>query len=228
MKRACAIAIVAIVAIVIGPAAAFADTISFLGRGKGMFVIVESPTLGGLNIHAGELRWQFVPPAPEGFETPFFAYCVDVNNPFLSTQFVDLRPSDELDIAGVTDAGEKVGWLVNTFAPAIHSGGTDLEAAGLQIAIWAALHNPTGSLTDGPFVLHTTGAVATQAQFYLDALFANPTNRASALWMDSPPGFGQDQIAPTPVPEPGSLLLLGSGLTMAWRARRRRQQSSAR
>ena len=53
-----------------------------------------------------------------------------------------LRSSEELDFAGVTDAGDKAGWLMNMFAPGVHSGGTDLEAAGLGVAIWAAVHNP--------------------------------------------------------------------------------------
>ena len=81
------------------------------------------------------------------------------------------------------------------------------------------------AITGGPFELNTTGGVATQAQMYLDALFADPTHRSAALWLDSPAGRGQDQLTMSPVPEPGTLLLLGSGLALAWRARANRRRA---
>jgi len=115
------------------PSAASADAINFLGTGKGLVVSIDSPALGTINVHAGELKWHFVPPTPAGLATQFLAFCVDVNNWVRASQVVTLRSSDALEVGGVTDAGEKAAWLVNTFAPGIHSGGTNTEAAGLQV-----------------------------------------------------------------------------------------------
>jgi len=202
--------------------AASAATINYLGTGKGLAVSIDSPGLGTIAVHAGELNWQFVPPTPDGLTAEFLAYCVDANNWLTSSQTVTLRSSDALESPGVTDAGEKVAWLVNTYAPVVHATGTNTDAAGLQVAIWAALYNNNGSLTGGPFALNTTGVVAQRAQFYLDALFSDPANRSTALWLDVPLRQGQGQLTMSPVPEPGTIALLGSGLLVAWRARRRR------
>jgi hypothetical protein len=60
--------------------AASADTINFLGTGKGLGVSIDSPGLGTISVHAGELNWQFVPPTPDGLTAEFLAYCVDANN----------------------------------------------------------------------------------------------------------------------------------------------------
>lgn len=220
----CLLTVVLSALVLAAPGAAFADSINFLGAGKGLSVSIDSPSLGTINVHAGELRWQFVEPTPDGLAAQFLAFCVDANSWLATNQPIELRSSSDLQTAGVTDAGQKAGWLINTFAPAIHgSSGTNIEAAGLQVAIWAALYNPTGALTGGAFELNTTGAVATQAQVYLNALFSDPANRSAALWLDVPAGRGQEQMTMSPVPEPGSLVLLGSGLAMAWRARRRRR-----
>jgi hypothetical protein len=202
------------------PRASFADTINFMGTGKGEVVSIHSPMLGDLNVRAGELLWS----AGSPIELPllFYAYCVDANNWLRTSQMITIRDAADLDIPGVEAAGEKAAWLINTYAPAVHSTGSNLDAAALQIAIWGALYNPSGDLTDGPFRLNSTGAVATVAQNFLDSVFAAPAgfSIANRAWLDT--ASGQDQMIPAP--EPGSLLLTATGLLAAWRIARRKRE----
>jgi hypothetical protein len=210
----------AIAAVVLLPALTAADTINFMGTGKGAAVHIHSPTLGDINVRAGELLWSAGSPSElPGF---FYAYCVDPNHWLNRSQVVAPRPSSELSTPWNDDAGGRAAWLVNTYAPTVHDSGTNLDSAALQIAIWSAMYNDSGSLTDGPFRLLSIGQVATTAQTYLDALFAGPNgvNTSSALWLDTV--AGQDQMIPTP--EPATWLLMGTGLAAAWRAARRKRE----
>ena len=72
MKRALLIAIVALAGLATGPTAAFAETINFLGTGKGMTVDVTSPTLGPLTVHAGELQMAICPAGAGRFRGGIF------------------------------------------------------------------------------------------------------------------------------------------------------------
>lgn len=200
------------------PAELSAATINFLGTGKGATVEITSPTLGDLTVRAGEMRWQST---SAELATLFYAYCVDATQYVRSSQLVDIRPTDELTIPGVDDPGGKVAWLVNTYGPVIHDSGTDIQAAALQIAIWTATYNNDGEPNSGPFRLRSTGPVATEAQVMLDHLFdgASGFNTSGAAWLSA--AQGQSQVIPTP--EPGALLLTGTGLLVLWRSARKRR-----
>jgi hypothetical protein len=203
--------------VVLRPVTVSAASINFMGTGQGANVSIHSPTLGDLTVHAGELRWSTS--SSQELATLFYAYCVDATQYLNATQVVTLQPSDDLSISGVGQPGGKVAWLVNTYAADIHNHGTAIDAAALQIAIWAALYNPDGSLTTGAFRLNTAGPVATQARVFLDNLFTGPSGfrTSDATWLNA--STGQDQMIPTP--EPGTILLMGTGLLLAWRAAQR-------
>ena len=129
----------------------FANTITFTGEGKIASVTIQSPTLGVLSTDAGELdpSWVGTPPASQ--PASFYTYCVDPNHYLLGAQDVTLTDSDFLTAAGVTDAGGKAAWLINTYAPSIHQSGSGADAAALQVAIWEAISDNAPDLSAGSF-----------------------------------------------------------------------------
>lgn len=79
--------------------------------------------------------------------------------------------------------------------PPVGTAGADFD----RVTLFALFDGPPSPLVSGPE----------------DEDTPTPTN------VTSPPGFGPES-RPSPVPEPGSIVLLGSGLIAAWRARRPR------
>ena len=213
------------------PGRAYASELQFNGMGLHDIVTIGGTSGVTGSYYAGELNWQWLAPVPAGFDEYLYTYCVDILHEVTDPQTVQISDtSNPLMVTNATDGGAKAAWLLNTFAPGIHAGGTGLEAAGLQVAIWEAISDNDHDLTTGFFTLLTTGAytgvpqaeaIRDQAQSYLNQLFytADAYHTSTATWLDatSATGGGQDQIA---TPEPSSLMLLGcAGILMRRRAR---------
>ena len=126
-----------------------ASSIDFTGEGKSAAVTIHSPTLGVLSTDAGELDWTWIGVPPAGQPASFYTYCVDPNHYLLDPQDVTLSTSDFMTVAGVTDAGGKAAWLINTYAALIHQSGSGADAAALQVAIWEAISDNTPNLSAG-------------------------------------------------------------------------------
>lgn len=211
--------------VLLAPVAARAEVIGFTGVGKASVVTIAGLYNGA--VYAGELNWSWIGGTPSGFVQNFYAYCVDLQHDLQSVQSVTIGAADSLGLSGapyVADAGDKAAWLFNTYATTIHQSGTAIQAAALQVAIWEALYDTARDVTSGAFRLVSGGAVATQANAYLTALYSSDYSNASQAVLFT--NGGQDQITAR-VTEPSTLLLLGSGLLLyARRQRRLKKQHS--
>jgi hypothetical protein len=183
---------------------------------------------GAGSFYAGEIDWLWDTP-PAGFGPAVTTYCVDLFQELTTPQDVIVGTTAGI-VTGAQDAGAKVAWLLNTFAPLVSTG---VQAAALQVAIWESLYDNDHNLATGIFQLVTdstayTGAakaqkIASQANDYLNQLYlpGGGYNTSSATWLHAiEPSGGQDQITTTP--EPSSVMLLGIGALLAKGFRRRR------
>lgn len=225
--------------ILVGVAAAFcatatearAETLRYDGLGKADVVTVAGSVSG--SFYAGELNWTWLGATPVGFDTSFYSYCVDLLNDVVNPQNVTIRSTTEMPTTAPGGAA-KAAYLLNTFSQAIRTGGTAVQAAALQVAIWEAIYDPVLDLSNGNFQLITEPwaisgqatalAIYNQASQYLQSLGTGQYANATAIWLDAPVP-GQDQI--TSVPEPAALLLLGIGALVAARFSRGRRRALA-
>ena len=208
------------------PGSAHAGTINFAGLGNAEIVTVAG--VRNIRAWAGELTWTWGG-APPGSDS-FYSYCVDLLNNEINQQVVEVKSTDGLLTDGMVTtpyAAQKAAWLFNSFNASAHDAATGGNAAGLQLAIWEVLFDTGGSLTSGGFrvTAASTQALAAGASYLSELSNAGDAYKtATATWLDSRSGYGQDQITKT-VPEPGTLVLLGAGL--AGIAARRRKKSQA-
>ena len=227
MVRPLTRSIVVVVALlfVLKSAPASASQLDWTGTGKGAWATfsLEGDPLGNpFSDFVGELLWNWVgSPAPGFSNDSIYTYCVDATSYLQDPENVTARSTNLLTtVTGGADAGGRVAYLVDKYAADVHSNGSDVDAAALQIAIWEALYDSTEDLAGGVFKLVTTGAIYDKTKFYLDDLYSGGTyHTGTATWLDT--SYGQDQVVLTPTPEPASLTLFGSAL--AYMAARRRK-----
>jgi hypothetical protein len=228
-------------ALLVGSTNASANSLIYDGMGNRSVVTIALNGVQEGPYYAGEINWLW-DTAPEGFAEAIYTYCVDPFNSAISPQWVEQESTEVMIVDGILDpaAGGRAAWLFNTYAPSIRAGGTDIEAAGLQVAIWEAVNDSDNNLAGGDFALVVNSTVwggeelavqiRDQAQTYLDQLFYAPGqfHTSTAIWLDATP-TGQDQITqlapPTSVGEPGTLLLFGLGVPCAFLKRRSGRQS---
>jgi PEP-CTERM motif len=229
MKQAAAVLFALGMLTTVAPSAAAApiiyiDSSYFAGTG-----VLHAPgTLAdGLNVYLGAVKIT-------GDLGTFWSYCVDL-------QHYDLAGANEVTVASMSDwdnkaspapvvntlGGGAASWLYNQYG-ATAVGGTQ---AALQLAIWNVLYDNDASVstTGGGFwmsVTQSNASYAAAADAMLADYFSKGKPVANDIWLRTTNvggNYAQDFIAP--VPEPATLLLLGTGIAGMFgvRGRRRRE-----
>lgn len=161
----------------------------------------------------------------------YLGYCVDLFSSFSfgNSWEVTQRNLNDLPIVGANgpvfnppyaaaNSGAHAAWILNTYAQTVDSGD---DAAAMQLALWLTVfpNLQTSYFSFGS----SSDAIRAQAwNWYNEGV----THTSDAIWLDAQgQSRSQDFAIPQAVPEPASMVLIGSGmLGLAGILRRRLNQ----
>ena len=203
-----------------------------IGSFSGGTAVLHAPgTLAdGFNVYLGAVRIT-------GDLGSFDSYCVDLQHyAVLGSNQANVDSMANWNNSAVPARASlgsaAASWLYTTYS-GMASGRQELQAA-LSLAIWNSLYDNDFSVTSGTGFYATSlsnASYATTANDWLGQL-SQQMSQGAALpqvgWLRTIDGANdrsQDFIAP--VPEPGSIILMGSGLASIFGFRRRQRRKSA-
>ena len=176
----------------------------------------------GSNVYTGAFEGREGGPAGASIG---YVYCVDLQHgmnlnhtheydPF-DTTHPDLNQSPANGY--VRRNASWAAWLYRSYGRSVTNAS---EAGAMQVALWEILYDGDANLHTGNFRLVGGFAHEAQANYYLGL---TPSADNVQGYYRHTGNFQQDLITPmSPVPEPGTILLLGSGLIAVGAAIRRR------
>jgi PEP-CTERM motif-containing protein len=224
MKRAAAVVFALGMLLTVSVAAEAGPITINIGHPSGGTGVLHAPgTLAdGLNVYLGSVLIT-------GDLGTFESYCVDLLHfDVLGANLVTLGSmSDWNNTATPVHSnlgGGAASWLYNQYA----AGATQSSRAALSLAIWNSLYDNDYTVAGGSGFWVTSLSNTTYsalANDMLGALKSNSDPLPNNMWLrtqDSGTNYAQDFIGPTPVPEPATIFLLGTGLAAAAGFRRRR------